>query len=150
MKQKLVFAIVISVGLAALTLSAIAQDRMPQFPNPQGKGADHWPGTGHMSLLWGQPMQGEEAELARQTDDLVRQFGETKDDAERDKIKTKLTAALEKQFDLRQKRHTKQIEELENQVKKLKELVQKRQDNRRDIISKRLDQLEREARGLGW
>jgi hypothetical protein len=151
MKQKLVLAIVISIGLAVLTLSAIAQT-MPsrQPPDPEKRGAGWRPGTaGDLPQAY-QPIQSEEAKLASQTHDLVRQLGEAKDDAEKDKIKTKLTGVLEKQFDLRQKRHTSQLEELETQVKKLKELVQKRQDNRRDIISKRLDQLEREARGLGW
>jgi hypothetical protein len=155
MKQKFVFAIVISIGLAVLTLSAIAQapERVPPLPGQPigpGIGAAGRPGASRDILLWGPVIQGEDTEQARQTEALVRQLGEAKDDAERDKLKTRLTEVLEKQFDFRQKRHTTQIEQLEKTIKKLKELVQKRQDNRRDIISKRLDQLEREARGLGW
>jgi hypothetical protein len=88
--------------------------------------------------------------LAREATDLMRQLGDAKGDADREKVKARLSEVLEKQFDPRQKRHTSQIEALENRVKKLKELVQTRQENRRDIIRQHLDQLDRDAQGLGW
>jgi hypothetical protein len=143
MKPKLMLAVVVSIGLAFLALSAPAQDREPQTPNAPVKA------LGARQSDREEP-QNEETELAREANDLVRQLGEAKDDAGREKVRTKLSAVLEKQFDLRQKRHTSDIDALENQVKKLKELVQKRQENRRDIISKRLELLQRQAVGLGW
>jgi Spy/CpxP family protein refolding chaperone len=161
MKLTLTRAAVIGVVLTALVFTAEAQ----QFPNggvpraPAAEAPDNPlfgqlqhgsmmpPGFGGM---WRGKYHPEEMELTRQANDLVRKLGEAKGDAEKEKIKTKLSEVLEKQFDIRQKRHTSEIEALENQVKKLKELVQKRQENRKEIVSKRLDQLQREALGLGW
>jgi hypothetical protein len=94
-------------------------------------------------------LSAQEVELARKCEDLVRQLARSEGDS-RQQIKERLTEALAKQFDLRQKRHESQIAALEAQVKKLRTLVQKRQDNRRDIISKRLEQLVQESEGLGW
>ena len=79
-----------------------------------------------------------------------RKLGEAKSDSDRSKIKEDLSQILEKQFDLRQKRHLDEIKSLEAKVKKLKELVDKRQENRREIVSKRLDQILSDAEGLGW
>jgi hypothetical protein len=159
------------LGLVALTVSA-------QGPPPAGRGAGQGdavvappaiavPGGGFGGGLGGgfgqagpggvyYPVGGElygqrseEMEMARQCDSLVRQLAKA-DVAEKDKIKTKLTEAIDKQFDARQKRHEAEITALENQVKKLKEMVQKRQENRKDIVSKRFEQLIRESEGLGW
>lgn len=69
---------------------------------------------------------------------------------DRARIKDDLRELLEKQFELRQRRHEQEIEALEAQVKSLKELVRKRNDNRGLIVSKRLDQILRDAEGLGW
>ncbi len=88
--------------------------------------------------------------LARRTEELARKLGEVKSESEKSEIKTELAAALEKQFDLRQKRHHDEIAELEAKVKQLKDLVEKRQENRREIVAKRLDQILRDAEGLGW
>ena len=95
-------------------------------------------------------MSGEEASLAHEADQLARKLGEAKSDSDRAKIKDDLSQILEKQFDLRQKRHLDEIKSLEEKIKKLKELVDKRQENRREIVSKRLDQILRDAEGLGW
>jgi hypothetical protein len=92
----------------------------------------------------------EEAQLAHQAGELARQLGSAKSDTDRDKLKTQLSGILEKQFELRQQRHRKEIESLEAQVKKLRDLVDKRQENRREIIAKRLDQILQESQGLGW
>jgi len=75
--------------------------------------------------------------------------GGAKTEADRSQIKTQLNGILEKQFDLRQKRHQDEIAGLEAKVKKLKGLVEKRQENRREIVSKRLDQILSNAEGLG-
>jgi hypothetical protein len=92
----------------------------------------------------------EEAQLANQANGLARQLGSAKSDGDREKAKTQLSTILEKQFELRQQRHKKEIESLEAQVKKLRDLVDKRQENRREIVAKRLDQILQEAQGLGW
>jgi hypothetical protein len=92
----------------------------------------------------------EETKLARNGEALVHRLAEAKNDSDRDKAKGELRDVLEKQFDLRQVRHDKEIDALEAQVKKLKDLVRKRNDNRREIISKRLDQILSDAEGLGW
>jgi hypothetical protein len=98
----------------------------------------------------GRGTSAEEANLAREADQLARQLGEAKSDSDRDKLKTRLGEVLEKQFDQRQRRHESEIEALEAQVKKLKDLVQRRQENRREIVGRRLDQVLRESQGLGW
>jgi hypothetical protein len=113
-------------------------------------GFQYTPGNVTYKLdTWG-PGTDEEAKLAPLADQLVRQLGEAKSDADRDKLKSQLGELLDKQFDLRQKRHEKEIAGLEAQLKKLKDLVQKRQENRRDIVAKRLEQVLRDAQGLGW
>jgi hypothetical protein len=93
---------------------------------------------------------GEEANLSRQAEQLARRLADAKSDSDRDKIKGDLRDVLEKQFELRQRRHEQEIEALEAQVKKLKDLVRRRSDNRREIVAKRLDQILSEAEGLGW
>ena len=95
-------------------------------------------------------MNAEEANLAREAEELGRKLGDAKGSEDRSKIKTQLTEVLEKQFDLRQKRHQDEIKELEAKVKKLKDLVDKRQENRKEIVAKRLDQIMSDAEGLGW
>lgn len=169
MKSKLATSMVAALGVAAFAMSAPAQDRPQIQPQPalvpvnvaaprapEGAGANVYYRTGYAvgsntpfgAFNWAPT--GEEANLAHEADQLGRQLAEAKSDSDRDKIKSKLSEILEKQFDLRQHRHESEIEALETQVKKLKELVQKRQDNRRDIIAKRLDQVVRDAQGLGW
>jgi len=92
----------------------------------------------------------EEATLATKASEVARQLGSARSDADREKLKADLSTILEKQFELRQQRHKKEIESLEAQVKKLRDLVDKRQENRREIVAKRLDQILQEAQGLGW
>jgi hypothetical protein len=96
------------------------------------------------------PMNAEEANLAREAEELGRKLGDAKGDADRSKVRTQLSEVLGRQFDLRQKRHQDEIKALEDKVKKLRDLVDKRQENRRDIIAKRLDQIQSDAEGLGW
>lgn len=96
------------------------------------------------------PLTAEEATLSQQATALINQINASDSNSEKGELKTKLSEALGKQFDLRQKRHQKEIEELEAQVKKLKDLVQRRQDNREEIISRKLDQIIRDSQGLGF
>lgn len=94
-------------------------------------------------------MSPEEFELSRQSETLIKQLGKA-EGQDKEKIKTKLNETIDKQFDLRQKRHEAEITALETQLKKLKDMVQKRQENRKEIVGKRYDQLLRESEGLGW
>jgi hypothetical protein len=98
-------------------------------------------------VLWQSPQQ---VSLDHEVTELAGKLSSAKSDSDRSKIRTQIGEILEKQFDLRQKHHVKEIEALESKVKKLKDLVQKRQDNRREIVSKRLDQILSDAEGLGW
>jgi hypothetical protein len=93
---------------------------------------------------------GDHANLEHEVTELAGKLSSAKSDSDRSKIRTQIGELLEKQFELRQKHHIKEIEALEAKVKKLKDLVQKRQDNRREIVSKRLDQILSDAEGLGW
>jgi hypothetical protein len=119
------------------------------LPQPVGYGTASYVGTAGFSGF--SPGQShEEATLANQASEMTRQLSSAKSDSDREKLKGQLSTLLEKQFELRQQRHRKEIESLEGQVKKLRDLVDKRQENRREIIAKRLDQIVQESQGLGW
>lgn len=92
----------------------------------------------------------EEAKLDQEANSIIEEYAKTEDEGQRSKLKSKLSAALEKQFDLQQKRRELEVTRIENQLKKLRELMRKRSDARQAIVDKRLDQLVREAEGLGW
>jgi hypothetical protein len=91
-----------------------------------------------------------EGSLAEEAEHFARMIGAARSDAEKDKLKDQLSDTLEKQFELRQKRHENEIAELEAQVRKLRGLVKKRLDNRHEIVAKRLEMILRDAEGLGW
>jgi hypothetical protein len=113
-------------------------------PNPGASGQpNRW-------LRFGPANARGDGTLAQEAEQVARSIGTAKSDAEKDKLKSRLSEILEKQFDVRQRRHESEIAELEAQVRKLRELVQKRQENRREIIAKRLDMIVRDAEGLGW
>jgi hypothetical protein len=166
-KSKLALLLIVVAGTASLAVSAPGQDLRP--PQPPPAPATLPPGAAAYTLTAPEPLLApagnysldtvyrisrdqthEEASLAQKATSLAKQLGTVKSDDDRDKLKTELSTVLEKQFDLRQKRHQKEIDSLETQVKKLKNLVDKRQENRREIIAKRLEQIQREADGLGW
>jgi hypothetical protein len=172
MKTKLVVAAFLAAGLATLSVTAVAQPPVDTRPrhspdqpspdvgprdvlNPMANG-DYFRSTGPYSTRpanadpAARKLHADESDLARQTDELMRQLAAAKGDSDKEKIKGKLSEALEKQFDVRQQRHALEIAALEAQLKRLQEMVQKRQEGRRDIVAKRLDQLVREAQGLGW
>jgi hypothetical protein len=129
-----------SIGQPAATTPSIGGPRGYGQPNTFFNHA--WVDSSHGS--------GEEANLMRQAEQLARRLADAKSDSDRDKIKGDLRDMLEKQFELRQRRHEQEIEALEAQVKKLKDLVRRRSDNRREIVAKRLDQIVSDAEGLGW
>jgi hypothetical protein len=93
---------------------------------------------------------GEEAAAEREATALVDEYARTPDEEKRAKIRAKLSAALEKQFDLQQKRRDLEVTRVEEQLKKLRDLMRKRRDSRQAIIDHRLDQILRDAEGLGW
>jgi hypothetical protein len=92
----------------------------------------------------------EEANLEGEVASLVEEYGKTKDEAERNKIKSKLSTLVDQQFDLQNKRRELQLAQLEAELKKVREQMRKRTDARQTIVERRLDQLLREADGLGW
>src|SRR5439155_15706758 len=129
---------------------ALVTSAMVLAPSPPGTDSRFSLPLFHSGPGWGsRGPSAEEANLAREADQLARQLGEAKSDADRDKLRAKLGEVLEKQFDQRQRRHAAEIEGLEAQVKKLGDLVQRRQENRREIIGRRLEQILRESQGLG-
>jgi len=91
-----------------------------------------------------------EASCDRDVADLLAQYARDQDEAKRGAVKTKLAAALDKQFELQQQRREIEAAQIEAQIKKLRELMKKRSDARQTIVQKRLDQLVNEADGLGW
>jgi hypothetical protein len=79
-----------------------------------------WSSSGHSA---------EENALSRKSEDLAKKLVASKSEGEKSKLEGELTEVVEKQFDLRQKRYTDEIETLEAKIKKLKSLVEKRQEN---------------------
>lgn len=164
-----VISVVFVLGLMTLVVSAqqptsnrqLGDTDRPTVVVPAAPGTTSLPSLGtadptavyprHETLFSGSAAlgRGRGFDFGRQSQELVKQFTKAKGE-EREKLKTKLTEALERQFDLRQKHHQEEIAALEAQINKLKELVQKRQDNRRDIVTRRFEQLVRDAEGLGW
>jgi hypothetical protein len=92
----------------------------------------------------------EEAAAEHQVHQLVESYAHRESETERGKIRGNLATALQKEFDLQQKRRDLELARIEARVKKVRDLMQKRSDARQSIIEKRLDQLLREAEGLGW
>ncbi len=96
------------------------------------------------------PLVQEEAVAEREVVELIESYKRTENEAERSKIKSKLAALLEKEFDVQQKRRDLELSRVEARLKKVRDLWKKRSDARQTIIGKRLDQLLSEADGLGW
>jgi hypothetical protein len=150
MKSKLTLPLMFVIGLASLAVSAPPQVTAPDQPRYGGPGHQPYSYDPFGTQYVNQRSNVEESQLARQAEELLQQLPKAKSDVDKEKLMAILTEVLGKQFDLRQQRHTSQIEALEAEVKRLKKVVQTRQENRRDIIAKRLDQLLRDAEGLGW
>jgi hypothetical protein len=120
----------------------------PNMPNYYPYPMPGFPGAGHDPDMV--KLMAAEAAAQREAAGLVKEYGRSEKEEQRDKIKTKLSEVLGKQFDLQQKRRDRELARLEAQVKKLRDLMKKRSDARQTIVDKRLDQLIREAEGLGW
>jgi len=120
----------------------IAQDNLvPASHDPYGRyGVDSELGKLHL----------EEAQIEGKVHELLAQYGRAEKEGDKATIKKNLTAQLEKQFDLQQKRREAEVARIETQLKKLRDLIKKRTDNRSTIIDRHLDQLLQNAEGLGW
>ena len=148
-----------AAGLLALVCMTIrpasGQDLVQSQPPAYPRLAGEFEALGYSSSTPSQDREmakllGDEARLERQAAGLVAEYARTEDEKDRSKIKSRLSAVLEKQFDAQQNRRDLEVARIEAQLKKLRELMRKRSDARQTIIDKRLDQLVREAEGLGW
>src|SRR5260370_42524483 len=109
-------------------------DPLVQFtPNPYGGGNY---GDPELSKL-----HNEEAQIEGKVHELLTQYGRTEKEGDKAAIKKNLTAQLEKQFDLQQKRRELEVAAIESRLKKLRDLIGKRATGKEKIIDRRLDQL---------
>jgi hypothetical protein len=157
MKSTATMLTMIALGVILLSVSALAQTSSQSGPSQDKRDVPshtpYGPVTTEPSWFFtkeGRTLLTSENELQAEANDVVHRLGSAKSDAEKKDLKGKLETALGKQFDLRQQRHTLEIERLEAKVTRLKQLVEKRKESRSDIIAKRLDQLIRDSEGLGW
>lgn len=97
-----------------------------------------------------QPLKRQEAELAQQSQSLVKKLAETEGDAERTGLVNELEEAINKQFDVQQQIRELEVSRIETKVKKLRETITKRAGARAAIVRNRREQLLQEAEGLGW
>lgn len=72
------------------------------------------------------------------------------DEKERADVIEKLREALNRQFDLQQKRRDLEVGKIEERLGKLKETMKKREEAKETIISRRLDELSGASDDLGW
>ncbi len=151
-------------ALAAAGQSAAPPGVAPSIPAnpyvqevPAGANVYYEPVTSYRMVYYNKQADPELAKLhasenaaEKEVAEAMAEYAHRGNDADAGKIKAKLAAALEKQFDLQHKRREHEATKIEEQLKKLRELIKKRSDARQTIIEKRLDQLTREADGLGW
>ncbi len=83
----------------------------------------------------------EKRELEIQTKQLVDQYKNTENEAEKEKLKNQISELLNKIFDIRQKNREKEIERLEKRLAEAKENNEKRLQNKEEIIAERLKDL---------
>lgn len=118
------------------------------------------PFDAEMTYAWvgvGEEVDPEIAKAHRLQDELERQvrkflagYADTKDQKDRDKIKSDLTELLDQQFDLQRTIREHELSRLEAKVKKLRDVLEKRVEQRKSIVERRVEQLILEAEGLGW
>lgn len=97
-----------------------------------------------------QKLKRQEAELAQQSQSLVKKLAETEGDADRTGLVNELEEAINKQFDVQQQIREREVLQIETKVKKLRETIAKRAGARAAIVRNRREQLLQEAEGLGW
>jgi hypothetical protein len=145
------------LGLCALLVSWPAHGQQAPGALPPSAGPNDVTNPFGLPTMMGQhrdpemvKLINEESKANQEVHGLLRDYKRTEDADKRGEIKTKLTAALAKQFDAQQKRRDLELARVEAQLKKLRELMKKRGDERKTIIDRRVDQLVRDAEGLGW
>lgn len=112
-----------------------------------GGAAGMSPGMPGMGML--DPESEEEA--AREAQTLTTQLRSTLlDEKQRAEVIAKLREALNRQFDLQQKRRDLEVGKIEERLGKLKETMKKREEAKETIISRRLDELSGATDDLGW
>ncbi|MCE9524559.1 MAG: hypothetical protein K8R36_00725 [Planctomycetales bacterium] len=90
-----------------------------------------------------------EYDLDQQTRDLADKLrGAKKED--REKIRTEISEAVTKHFDVRQKRRELQIKRMDDELKKLREAMTRRNESKDQIIKKRLAELIGNEDDLGF
>jgi len=79
-------------------------------------------------------------DLDRQTRDLAMSYRRAPE-AERAKIKAKISELVAKQFEVRQERRLLEVKRLEEEIKRLRETIERRKDAREGLVKKRVGQL---------
>lgn len=97
-----------------------------------------------------QKLKRQEAELAQQSQSLVKRIAETENGAERTPLVNELEETINQQFDVQQQMRELEVARIEAKVKKLRETITKRSGARAAIVRNRREQLLQEAEGLGW
>ncbi|HEX7446896.1 MAG TPA: hypothetical protein VF306_05080 [Pirellulales bacterium] len=97
-----------------------------------------------------QKLMRQEAELAQQSQSLVKRIAETENGAERTPLVNELEETINQQFDVQQQMRELEVARIEAKVKKLRETITKRSGARATIVRNRREQLLQEAEGLGW
>ena len=107
-------------------------------------------------MLFPQPLDPETEELNRNDAELEQKCAElasglrraTKE--ERENLKKQLAEAVNKHFDVRQKRRALQLTRLEEELKRLREANQKRIEAREQLVNRRLAELMGQHDDLGF
>ena len=88
-------------------------------------------------------------DLTVQTQELSDKLRSAKSE-ERGKLKTEITEAVSKHFDVRQKRRELQLKRMEDELKKLREAITKRNESKEQIIKQRVADLVGNEDDLGF
>jgi hypothetical protein len=94
--------------------------------------------------------QNEEMGAHLETANLVHAYAKTNGEKDRDTIKSQLRKALEKEFELKQRRRGLELDWVDSHMKRARASLEKRSAERQTIIEKQFDHLLIEADGLGW
>jgi hypothetical protein len=95
-------------------------------------------------------LKNQDAAIGVDIGSVLAEYKNTETEADRQKLRQRLTELLSEQFTLRQQRRENEIQQIESRVKKLRELLQKRTDAQQKIVERRLNELLSDAEGLGW
>jgi hypothetical protein len=91
----------------------------------------------------------EDADLERQTHELAAQVHETRGE-ERTKLKAQLTEAVNKHFDVRQRRRELQLKRMEEELRRLRDAISNRNKLRESIVENHVRELTGEPRELDF